>query len=265
MNKNHTKQTPIFSLCCKKREVELPKALPTPPYLQALYNKEGSINDFQRCIQMYNSIFAFTSSGGNVDHSVNNGRGPYIYRLNGHNHHLFGSLIPDDRDTPKLCQLYVYDTENEINNRLRWVNVTDKENVNAEVVQGLMNMLDETNELCKEFRMARDRFISEDIIDLKVELKVCRAQNGRENHVSASDDVAGVMVGGSNTTTANRDIIIETHMDRLQRVSYIHPKLMAFQYPLLFPNGEDGYHNKIPFRSLDNNSEKDGDMISMKD
>lgn len=100
-------------------------------------------------------------------------------------------------------------------------------------------MLDETNELCQEFRMARDRFDNNDIVDLKVELKVCRAQNGRENHISASDDVAGVMVGGRNTTTPNRDIVIETHMDTLQRVSYIHPKLMALQYPLLFPNGED--------------------------
>lgn len=60
---------------------------------------------------MYNAIFAFTSSGGIQDNSVNNFGGPYVYRLNGHNHHVFGSLIPDDGDTPKFCQLYIYDTE----------------------------------------------------------------------------------------------------------------------------------------------------------
>lgn len=126
-------------------------------------------------------------------------------------------------------------------------------------------MLDRTNELCKKFRMARDRFDSNDVIDLKVELKVCRAQSGIENHIYTSDDVAGMMIGGTNTTTPNRDIVIETHMDRLQRVSYIHPKLMAFQYPLLFPNGEDRYHNKIPFTHANPDAEKEGDMISMKD
>lgn len=73
------------------------------------------------------------------------------------------------------------------------------------------------------------------------------------------------MVGGTNTTTPNRDIVIKTHMDQLQRVSYIHPKLMALQYPLLFPSGEDEYHNKIPFTHADPNVQKDGDMISMKD
>ncbi|KAL8125793.1 hypothetical protein AgCh_013178 [Apium graveolens] len=40
---------------------------------------------------------------------------------------------------------------------------------------------------------------------------------------------------------------------------------MALQYPLLFPNGEDGYHNKIHFQSANPNSEKERDMISMKD
>lgn len=80
-------------------------------------------------------MFSFTSSGGNVDHSINSGRGPYIYRLNGQNHHLFGSLIPDDGSTPKFCQLYIYDTGNEVNNRLRWVNVADQENVDSEIVK----------------------------------------------------------------------------------------------------------------------------------
>lgn len=180
-------------------------------------------------------FFAFTSSGGNVDHSINTGRGPYIYRLNGQNHHVFGQLIPNDGETPKFCQLYIYDTGNEVNNRLRWVNAADEQVVNAEIVEGLIKMLDETNELCKEFRMARDHFEMNDVVDLKVELKVCRAQSGRENHISASDDVAGIMVGGTDTTTPNRDIIVKTHMDSLQRVSYIHPKLMSLQYPLLSP------------------------------
>lgn len=235
MNKNVSKRPPIFSICCKKGEVKLPKALPTPDYLLKLYNDEYTSGLFKICIRLYNTIFAFTSSGGNVDHSINTGRGPYIYRLNGQNHHVFGQLIPNDGETPKFCQLYIYDTGNEVNNRLRWVNAADEQVVNAEIVEGLIKMLDETNELCKEFRMARDRFEMNDVVDLKVELKVCRAQSGRENHISASDDVAGIMVGGTDTTTPNRDIIVKTHMDSLQRVSYIHPKLMSLQYPLLSP------------------------------
>lgn len=265
VNKNVTKGTPLFSMCCKKGDVKLPPTHAPPSYLMQLYNDESKCADFQRNIRLYNSMFCFTSTGGNIDHSINEGRGPYIYRLNGQNHHVFGSLIPDDGDTPKFCQLYIYDTGNEVNNRLRWVNVADGQSVDADIVRGLIRMLDESNELVSEFRMARDRFEKNDLVDLKVELKICRSESGRENHISASDEVAGVMVGNTSNTTPDRDIIIEPKLGKLKRVSYIHPKLMALQYPLLFPNGEDGYHDKIPRTSADVTDLKDRDMISMKD
>ncbi|KAK1363374.1 hypothetical protein POM88_038935 [Heracleum sosnowskyi] len=40
VNKNVTKGTPIFSLCCKKGDVKLANALAIPPYLLQLYNDE---------------------------------------------------------------------------------------------------------------------------------------------------------------------------------------------------------------------------------
>ncbi|XP_063939755.1 uncharacterized protein LOC135148459 [Daucus carota subsp. sativus] len=126
-------------------------------------------------------------------------------------------------------------------------------------------MLDQTNELVAKFHQARDRFEQCDFVDLKVELKVCRSQSGRENHISSSDEVAGIMVGTSDNTSPDRDIIVEPKFGALQKISYIHPKLMALQYPLLFPNGEDGYHNRILFQSADRGSVKESDMISMKD
>lgn len=260
-----TRGTPLFSICCKKGEVKLPKPPPTPDYLLQIYNDSEKGAAFQRSIRLYNAMFAFTSSGGNVDHTINSGRGPYIYSLNGQNHHIFGSFIPDDGGTPKFCQLYIYDTANEVNNRMRWVNISDNQPVDAQVVEELIHMLDQHNELCQKFRMARDRWENDDIVDLKVELKVCRSESGRETHISASNEVAGVMVGSSSSTTADRDIIIHPKMEKMQRVSYIHPKFMALQYPLLFPNGEDGYNNKIPFQSADVNNLKDRDMMLMKD
>ncbi|KAK1393741.1 hypothetical protein POM88_012797 [Heracleum sosnowskyi] len=178
--------------------------------------------------------------------------------------------LPPTPPTPAyLMQLYTDEDKSpafqRINNRLRWVNGADGEKVDVQVVDGLLRMLDETNELVSKFRMARDRFESNDFVNLKIELKVCRSESGRENHISPSDEVAGVMVGSSNNTTPDRDIIIHPKMEKLKRVSYIHPKLMALQYPILFPTGEDGYHNKIKFQSAAEDSDKERDMISMKD
>ncbi|KAK1365083.1 hypothetical protein POM88_040644 [Heracleum sosnowskyi] len=209
VNKNNKHGKPVFSLCCRKGQINLPKAPPTPSYLWQLYNdpKKGPL--FRRCSRMYNSMFSFTSTGGNIDHSVNNGGGPYVYRLNGQNHHVFGSLIPNDGETPKFCQLYIYDTENEVSNRMKWMDIDDHDKINSEIVEGLMKMLDDTNELVKKFRVARDRFKDSPYVDLKIVLKVCRSQSGRENNIGPSNEVAAIMVGGVEDPSASRDIILD--------------------------------------------------------
>ncbi|KAK1375640.1 hypothetical protein POM88_031833 [Heracleum sosnowskyi] len=265
VNKNVTRGKPQFSICCKKGQVKLPPSPPTPSYLWRLYDDPKISRHFKKFTRIYNSMFAITSSGGRVDNSINNGCSPYVYRLNGQNHHVFGSLIPDDGQTPKFCQLYIYDTENEIANRMKWVGADDGETVQAGIVEGLMNMLDETNELVQRFRVARDRFRESTIVDLKITLKVCRSESGRENHIGLSHEVAGIMVGDLEETEEGRDIIIEMKMGGFERVTSIHPKLMALHYPILFPNGEDGYHKDIYYCETVENNGKTRCKCSMKD
>ncbi|XP_074373334.1 uncharacterized protein LOC141713698 [Apium graveolens] len=264
VNKNVTKGCPIFSLCCMKGAVRLPPIPPTPEYLLDLYNDKKRGPTLYRLIRLYNTIFAFTSTGGNIDHSINNGRAPYVYRLNGQNHQVFGSLIPNDNESPKFCQLYIYDAINEVDNRLRWVSVHDRESVDKEVVRGLITMLDETNQLVGEFRQQRDLYESGEIVELQITLKVIRSESGRECHISSTDEVAGIMVGDTEETCGDRDIVVNEKGKGLVRVSYIHPKLMALQYPLLFPRGEDGFHPKIKFEKTADSSCKPRGFLSLK-
>ena len=63
-------------------------------------------------------MFSFTSMGGKIDKTINDTRGPYTFRLYGENYHRLGSLLPNEGQSPKWAQLYIYDTENEIRNRL---------------------------------------------------------------------------------------------------------------------------------------------------
>lgn len=263
VNKSCIKGTPIFSLCCAKGQIQLPKEKPTPSFPWQLHNDKVKSRRFQDGIRLYNSLFAFTSTGGKVDHSINYGGAPYVYRLNGQNHHLFGSLIPNDSKDPKFCQLYIYDTQNELDNRLKWVSVVDGCQVDAEIVQGLTDMLDQTNDLVKEFRSARDRYELNGIQDVEIKLKVSRSESSRENHISPSDEVAGIMVGDLDDTEGKRDIILNSKKKGLERISDIHPKLMALQYPILFPHGCDGFHKDIPFGKVDNVKSKTREMISM--
>ncbi|GJZ75907.1 RNA-directed DNA polymerase, eukaryota, reverse transcriptase zinc-binding domain protein [Tanacetum coccineum] len=73
-----------YSLCCGKGKVQLPKC-PDPSHLLSnLYrSKHLKSKNFIKNIRAYNMMFSFTSMGGKVDSSVNKGRGPYVYNLQG--------------------------------------------------------------------------------------------------------------------------------------------------------------------------------------
>lgn len=64
-------------------------------------------------------MFAFTSPGAKLDKSINNGRGPPTIRIQGQPCHRIGSMLPMPGQQPKFAQLYIYDAENEIQNRLQ--------------------------------------------------------------------------------------------------------------------------------------------------
>ena len=69
-------------------------------------------------IRNYNSMFSFTSIGGKIDSSMNNGCAPSQFILSGQNYHRIGSLLPESGSNPKFAQLYIYDTENELINKM---------------------------------------------------------------------------------------------------------------------------------------------------
>lgn len=109
-----------FSMCCLQGKIQLPTMRPPPPGLYHLYMDKKSVRsrNFIKNIRQYNNMFSFTSMGGKIDHSKNGGGGPYCFSLSGMAYHSIGSLVPPDGARPVYSQLYVYDTENEVQNRI---------------------------------------------------------------------------------------------------------------------------------------------------
>ncbi|CAF2069923.1 unnamed protein product [Brassica napus] len=110
---------PIFTMCCHKGKVNLP-ILKAPPktLLSLLYNKNETRSHFRELIRAYNMMFSFTSLGGQVNHAINNGSGPYVFQLCGENYHLIGGILPAPDKNPAFLQLYIHDPVNEIANRV---------------------------------------------------------------------------------------------------------------------------------------------------
>lgn len=110
---------PLFTQCCGNGKITLPMLTKPPEILTKLYSNNDAISKhFLANIRAYNMMFSFTSMGGKIDKSVNQGRGPYSFTLHGQNYHRIGSLLPDDGSTPKFAQLYIYDTDHEVQNRI---------------------------------------------------------------------------------------------------------------------------------------------------
>ncbi|XP_056692064.1 uncharacterized protein [Spinacia oleracea] len=240
------KTNPKFNKCCMQGKVQLPKLRDPPKVLQDLYtNQDSESKNFQENTRPYNMVFSFTSMGGKIDSSVNKGRGPFTFRLYGQNYHRIGSLLPTTGSSPKFSQLYIYDTENEVSNRLHAYGSNSERNarnaLDDSIVERLREMLDAYNPLAQAFRVARDRFES---------------NNEETYNLPTASEVAALIVGDIGSSTGERDIIVETQMGQLKRINELHPSYLPLQYPLLFPYGEDGYRLGIQLRDTSSNRKR---------
>lgn len=119
IKKSSNPSNPRFTLCCSRGRVMLPYYSYPPQLLCDLYHESTTQSKiFQNEVRSFNTMFAFTSMGGKIVKDVNQGRGPPIFIMNGENYHQIGSLLPPPGAPPKFAQLYVYDTDNEVNNRM---------------------------------------------------------------------------------------------------------------------------------------------------
>ena len=235
---------PIYTRCCQKGEIQIPLSDSTPPFLQQLLDPNNGRRSifFRENIRVYNSMFAFTSMGAKIDYDLNRRSGPYVFKICGQIHHLMGSALPVEGERPKYAQLYIYDTNNEVSNRMDAIDPchTNKK-TKPDIVGGLIQMFDEINELAKEYRNVRDKFEDESLSSFNMTVVGGQPTDNRQYELPTNDEIAGLIVGDIGEFNSNRDIIIESNDRHLKRISKFHPKYMSLQYPLLFPYGEDGF------------------------
>ena len=98
-------------------------------------------------IRAYNQMFAMTSLGAKLDDSINTGRGSYVFRVSGQIYHWIGGLCPEGLDDPRFLQLYIYDTADEVSNKLSHFNRNRASELHEDIVQGLIHFLDDHNAL----------------------------------------------------------------------------------------------------------------------
>ncbi|XP_019173546.1 PREDICTED: uncharacterized protein LOC109169127 [Ipomoea nil] len=235
VNKSSGVRNPKYSLCCSHGKIKLsPTNIPPLAIRQLFFNQDQKSTHFLKNIRSFNNMFCFTSMGGKIDRTINNGSAPPTYRLHGQNFHLMGSLLPQSGERPK---------EDDSTTTLH-----------REIVKDIKDALDENNVLVKIFRMAKTQMESNHRADIKIKLIGKRNKDARTYNLPQVGEVAALIVGNLDPNMGERDILVESKAGHFQRITKLNPAYLPLQYPLLFPYGEDGYRDDIQFSNVEGRS-----------
>nr|VDC87942.1 unnamed protein product [Brassica rapa] len=248
-----------FTICCNQGQIKLPPMRQPPPVLEKLLQ----CKQFRETIRVYNALLAFTSIGANIDYSVVFGRGPFTFRIQGQTYHRIGSLLPKPGLPPKYLQLYIFDTANEVKNRLEALGQTTSEGKATEAtLKVLIEMVDTNNCLAKVFRRVRDRYEANSEEYFTISL-ISDKGKGKQYDLPQSYEVVGLIVGEMSDTICERDIVVKFQSTNLTEIRDDHPLYMSLQYPLLFPYGEYGFNTEIPLH-LEEGSSRTRKFVSIR-
>ncbi|GBC42223.2 uncharacterized protein LOC114190774 [Rhizophagus irregularis DAOM 181602=DAOM 197198] len=128
---NKSSKSPVFTICCANGKVILPllQELPYPLNILLLEN-----NPHSRLFQIHGEIY-----------------------------HRIGTLLPNPENPPSFAQIYIYDTDHEINNRLSVI-----PNLDFNILIELQQMLHEINPYVNIFHQAGQLLRNDPLLDLRL-------------------------------------------------------------------------------------------------
>ncbi|KAH9835234.1 uncharacterized protein C8Q71DRAFT_676050, partial [Rhodofomes roseus] len=238
-------RNPMFGGCCNSGKVHVPAPPDPPDPLKQLFVQDTvQAREFRNNIRQYNSVFAFTSLGVQIDDSVNRGPGPYVFRIHGELCHRSGSLDPPSGQPRSYAQLFVYDAQAALAERVRR-NGSRREDTMA-LIQGVLN---DSHRYVNLYKHAYETLQEHpDVEQVSLRLVVDNERDQRRYNLPTADEIAVLLPTQQPEGADRRDIILRKRDGPLQHVSECHPAYACLQYTLLFPHGEHGWTFNLPLR-----------------
>ncbi|GJY76998.1 hypothetical protein Tco_0482114, partial [Tanacetum coccineum] len=147
-------------------------------------------------------------------------------------------------EPPRFLQLYIYDTENEVKNKMHHFSRENGSGLKREIVKGLIKFSNEYNELVKLFETTRYKCGETDLANFRNKLY---SVVGTQEYELPSSETLGAIVfeSGPAGYETDYDVVIQEKNGMLQRINNFHPAYMSLQFPLLFVFGEAGFNPKM--------------------
>ncbi|XP_075636671.1 uncharacterized protein LOC142608899 [Castanea sativa] len=222
------------SMCCKDGKISFPNIPICPEFMELICEQTPRGKHFRQYIRFYNNMFAFTSMGVHVDESVaSNSRGIYTFRAQCAIYHRIGSLLPHTPLSVRHLQLYIYDTDLEIQRRM-----SQSVEAHEDIVQLIQRILDMHNPFVEKFRQLSR---SQNLHQCKLLIKE-QPLNQPQYCLPNASQVAAIIVGGEEAShLSGREILVQTFGGNLINVQDTAGFYDPLQYPILFPFGTYGW------------------------
>ncbi|XP_071035395.1 uncharacterized protein [Parasteatoda tepidariorum] len=234
-------------LCCASGKISLPPLNPPPEPLKTLLAGTASQSKlFLRKIRKFNSCFQMTSFGATkIVHNEDGRNFESTFKIQGQVYHQIGSLLPMPNVDPKFLQIYFMgDEEQQTHTRCVYNHIEQMEE--REIVDNLETFLQNHNQLIRLFKTLSSRLQNDNYAIVIKADKVPYGEHAGTYNVPTVNEVAVVMAGNP---CERRDIRIQRRDNTIQIIQDNHRSYDALQYPLIFWEGEDGYHLNIKQRN----------------
>ncbi|XP_029145802.1 uncharacterized protein [Arachis hypogaea] len=188
-------------MCCNGGKVSLPRVNAPQELLEIFLDPSAEGNHFRKHIRGYNHVFFFTSCGVHIDEQMAiTGRGIYTFRAQDSIYHNIGGFHPDQGTRSRFLQLYIYDTDHELQNRM-----LENTQLHETLVFKLQQLLHRYNPFLHVFRQLAQR---SDVHECSLVIRE-RPANQPQYSLPTASQVAAIIVGDDvETMIRGRDIKI---------------------------------------------------------
>ncbi|XP_021864128.1 uncharacterized protein [Spinacia oleracea] len=225
-------ESPAF--CCGNGEVEIATNDYPPELVRLFTSQDEDALHFRKYARLYNNMFAFSSLGGAVDAKTE--KGIYVFKLHGQIYHYIPDLLPSN-ETLKYLQLYFYDGQHEISNRLGCF-----PELREDVINILMDVT-KTNPYARFFRCLKEMNIDE---NTQIILNKNTVPDQRVYNSPTSDEVAVIWPEAtSSSESSNPHILVSGKSNKSHMIMHYYGCYDPLQYPLLFPRGDCGWNQGL--------------------
>ena len=231
----------VFTKCCSAGATTLNFDFTVPELVQNLLTmKHQYSKHFRENIRQYNSALSFASFGAQTVQQ-GHGRGPYCFKIQGQIYHETQNLKPTAGCRRQYAQLYIIDTEEAVNERLKH---PANKSLKRDLLIELDQLLRSTNKYAQTFNMLHELEENE-TCDYVIRFLKERNTDPRRYNLPACNEIAVVFSDREGEPPFERDIEIHKKDGDHVKLSLISEHVDPMTYALLYPTGDFGWNPEM--------------------